>query len=265
ELSPDGRRVALVGGSGSSVDLWVADLERGAQTRLTAGELVFNPVWTPDGARAPYVVRSRGARKDRRWQIAMRLADGSRNPEILLDSDCFLSPSSFTPARKKLLYAAGKGGGGATDIYVLPLAPPRTPELVLGDSYIKASAVVSPDGRFMAYISTEGAESNVFVRPFPAGEGRWQISTGSGVEPRWSHDQKELFYRTGTGAGLYRVPIDTRHGFSAGKPELLFDRVSNAGSIHTYAPAPDGRSIFTPRSSAGRGSLRMLNLDLGFA
>ena len=108
----------------------------------------------------------------------------------------------------------------------------------------------------------EGGENSVFVRPFPSGEGRWQISAGLAFEPRWSLDQKELFFRSGS--ALYRVSIDTRGRFSAGKPEMIIDRVSTAGIVHTYSQAPDGR-IFTPRSPEGRGSARTVYLDLGFA
>jgi hypothetical protein len=138
----------------------------------------------------------------------------------------------------------------------------RTPVLLLGDRFGKRDGVVSPDGRWLAYISNEGGEANVFVRPFPSGEGRWQISGGLAFEPRWSPDQKDLYFRSGS--AIYRVPVETHGTFSAGKPELVLDRVSAAGIVHTYSPALDGR-VFTPRSPEGRGSARTVFLDLGFA
>ena len=64
---------------------------------------------------------------------------------------------------------------------------------------------------------------------------------------------------------VFRVAVETRNGFSAGRPERLFDRVSNAGGIHVYGVSPDGKRFFVPRAPAGRGSLRTLDLDLGFA
>jgi eukaryotic-like serine/threonine-protein kinase len=262
ELSPDGRRVALVGGEGGVSDLWVADLERGTVTRLTVGEFVTNPVWTPDGARILYGTRSRGATKYR-WLIVWKPADGSRDAETLVESDRTLSTSDVTDDGRFLLYSEIKADATGEDLFRLPLAGERTPELLLGGQLFKREGKVSPDGRWLAYVSDEGGQSTVFVRPFPAGEGRWQISTPNGVEPRWSRDGRELFYRTNQ--TLYRVAVDGSRGFSAGRPEPLFDRVASGSAVHTYALSPDGQRIFTSRSPEGRGSLRTLHFDLGFA
>ena len=145
----------------------------------------------------------------------------------------------------------------------MPLSGARTPQLLLGGPFAKSEATVSPDGRWLAYVSDEGGQSSVFVRPFPAGEGRWQISTPLGGEPRWSRDGRWLFYREGP--TLLRVALDTSHGFSAGRPERLFDRVASGNAVHSYAPTAAGKRIFTFRSPEGRGSLRTIYFDLGFA
>ena len=262
ELSPDGKLVALVGGQGGAADLWVADLERGTQSRLTIGESVINPVWTPDSTRIAYTARLSDA-SGRRWQIAWKPADGARDAEVLVDSAQGVHPCGFTPDGKALLYSLTKENPVGADIYMLPLAGDRQPVLVLGSAFNKREARVSPDGRWLAYTSNEaGGGPNVFVRPFPAGEGRWQISNRNGAEPRWSPDQRELFYRDSF--EIYRVAIDTSGGFTVGKPEMAVDRIATAGGVRTYSPMPDGR-IFTPRSPTGRGSARTVNLDLGFA
>jgi Tol biopolymer transport system component len=262
ELSPDGKRVALVGGQGGAADLWVADLERGTQSRLTIGESVINPLWTPDSTRIAYTARLSDA-SGRRWQIAWKPADGGRDAEVLVDSAQGVNPCGFTPDGKALLYSLTKENPAGADIYMLPLAGDRQPVLVLGSPFNKREARVSPDGRWLAYTSNEaGSGPSVFVRPFPAGEGRWQISGRNGAEPRWSADQRELYYRDSF--EIYRVAIDTSGGFTVGKPEMVVDRVSTAGGVRTYSPLPDGR-IFTPRSPTGRGSARTVNLDLGFA
>jgi Tol biopolymer transport system component len=128
---------------------------------------------------------------------------------------------------------------------------------------LESNGVVSPDGRFVAYVSNDGGQPAVFVRPFPAGEGRWQISTPQGHEPRWSPDGKELFYRWG--GVLSVVSVDTSHGFAPGRPERLFDRVATQGSVHTYGISPDGKRVFTFRTPTGMGAVRTINLDLGFS
>jgi hypothetical protein len=103
----------------------------------------------------------------------------------------------------------------------------------------------------------------VFVRPFPAGDGRWQISTPQGTEPRWSADGRELFYRWA--GGLSVVRIDTSHGFVASRPERLFDRVNRAVGIGTYGVSPDGKRFFTFREATASAALRTVNLDLGLS
>jgi Tol biopolymer transport system component len=262
ELSPDGKRVALVGGEGGVADLWVADLERGTLTRLTVGEFVTNPVWSPDGARIAYGTRSRGPQQHRSL-IVWKPADGSREAETLAEGDRLLSPSDVSGDGRLLVYSAIKADGLGEDLYLLPLAGERTPRLLLDGPFFKSQARVSPDGRWLAYVSDEGGQPTVFVRPFPAGDGRWQISTPSGDEPRWSADGRDLLYRAD--AALYRVTVDASHGFSASRPERLFDRVASGNQVHTYALAPDGKRILTYRSPEGRGSLRTLYYDLGFA
>jgi len=263
-LSPDGTRVALIGGTGGVADLWVADLGRGTQTRLTSNDSIMNPTWSPDGTRLAYIIRSAADPRGRRWKLATRLADGSRDAVVLLDSPDFISLGTFTPDGKELVFSSQLPGGGTTaDIYALPLDGGGKPRLILGDSFYKREPSVSPDGRYLAYLSNEGGQFAVFVRPYPAGEGRWQIAPPVSLEPSWSRDGTFLYYRTrGT---IYRVPVDARHGFVPGKAELLFDRVSNGGAAKTYAPVPDGSRIFTFRAPEGRGAMRTVNLDLGFA
>ncbi len=264
-LSPDGKRLALVGGQGGVSDLWVADLERGALTRLTFGEFVTGPVWSPDGTRIAYGTRPQG-RSDNLWQIVWKPADGSRDAELLFEGQRSHYPTSFAPDGSALVYYAANAQATAQDIWMLPLTPSvgqaRKPSLLLGGPFRKAEAVISPDGRWMAYVSYEGGRESVFVRPFPAGDGRWQISTPNGIEPRWSRDGRELYYRVD--AVLYRVSVEASRGFVAGRPERLFDRVASGSSVHTYAPDPAGAKFVTFRSPEGEGSLRTLYLDLGF-
>ena len=260
-LSPDGKRVALVGGPGGNSELWVADLERGVPSKLTRDESVSNPVWTPDGSRIAYRVRASTA-KGRLEQVAWQPADGSRPPEMLYESARQILPSGFTLDGNRLLFSEATPGNAASDIYLLPLTGARTPELLLSGEAGERDAVVSPDGRYVAYSSNESGALNVYVRPFPTGEGRWQISPGSGGEPRWSPDMTALYYRSTS--GILRVPIETLGGFRAGRPEPAVDRVSAAGGIHTYSIAKDGR-ILTPRSPLSLTGTRILHLDLGFA
>lgn len=160
------------------------------------------------------------------------------------------------------MFSESKAGTQTRDVFLLPLAGARRPELLLGSEMTEREAVISPDGRWVAYVSNESGALNTYVRPFPAGEGRWQISLDNGAEPRWSPDMKELYYRRAS--DILRVPIETSGGFRVGKPELAVDRVSVGGFIHTYSITADGR-VLTPRSPNPLTRAHILHLDLGFA
>ncbi|HZI93166.1 MAG TPA: hypothetical protein VFE84_02905, partial [Patescibacteria group bacterium] len=261
-LSPDGKRVALVGGQGGVSDLWVADLERGGLTRLTFGEYVASPVWTPDGSHIAYGTRVQGT-KDNSWLIYWKSADGSREAEVLVQGQRSHTPSAFTPDGRTLIFDALTADARAKDIWTVSLDGSRQPQPLVIGAFLKSNGVLSPDGRWLAYVSNEGGQESVFVRPFPSGDGRWQISTPRGVEPRWSRDGRELFYRVD--AAIYRVQVETMKIFSAGKPERLFDRVASGNQAYTFSPTPDGSRFLTFRSPEGGGLQRTLNLDLGFA
>ncbi len=151
----------------------------------------------------------------------------------------------------------GEGGMGevylATDtnlkrqvaLWVVPMAAgvERTPQPYLTTPGRKAQAVFSPDSRFVAYISDESGTSEVYVQPFPhAADGKWMISNGGGVEPRWSADGKELFYFAGQ--TLMAVPIALQPTFSLRPAVPLFDAPVQAGYINDsdrWQVAPDGK------------------------
>jgi len=262
-LSPDGTRLALIGGPGATSDLWIADLVRGGLARLTNGEFVYLPTWTPDGRQVAYAVLP-GPGKTNGIRIDWRAADGSRAAETLVPAAEGLQrvPSAFTPDGGALLYRE-RGNDDSADLWMLPLEGDRDARALIEDPFTTDAGTVSPDGRWLAYCSNESGQTNVYVRPFPEGGGRWQISSPAGVEPQWSSDGRKLYYRNDS--VLYRVAVDTASGFSAGRPEQVLDRVASGGVVHSYSLAPDGSRVVTLRTPEGSGAQRVLYLDLGFA
>ncbi len=260
QLSPDGRRVLLTGGEGGITDLWVADLERGTTSRLTIGEQVESPVWSGDGGSVAYAARRR-SQEQTVTAIFRRPADGSGDAEKLLEHARMIRPNAFT-SDGFLIYSAMNVAGEGDDVFRLP-PEGGEPELLVGGPHSQSQAALSPDERWLAYVSDEGGRANVFVRPYGGKEGRWQVSSTRGVEPRWGRDGRELFFRDGS--TLLRVAVDTSRGFAVGRPERLFDRVASGGRVHTYAPSPTDDRIFTYRSPEGRGELRTIHLEIGFA
>jgi serine/threonine-protein kinase len=106
------------------------------------------------------------------------------------------------------------------DLWVLPLAEGETPRLLLRTPANEALPKLSPGGGYVAYQSDESGRWEIRVRPFPEGEGQWQVSVNGGERPTWSRSGDELFYIEGD--TLMAVPIRTADGFEAGAPQALF-------------------------------------------
>jgi serine/threonine-protein kinase len=262
-LSPDGKRLALVGGEGGVADLWVYDFARDSLSRLSVGQFIQRPVWSPDGKSIAYGTRLQGQKtRGNTWQLAIKPADGSRDETVLLERERGHTPSSFTPDGKTLIFDALDSGATRRDIFSLAIEGKHEPVPLVTGPFIKQSAMVSPDGHWLAYVSDESGQPGVYVRPFPSGEGRWQISTPRGLEPRWSPDGRELFYRTDS--VMFAVAIDTSHGFTAGRPEQQFDRAGTGIGLSTFGLSPDGKRFCTFRFPEGQGERRMVYLDQGF-
>jgi serine/threonine-protein kinase len=126
---------------------------------------------------------------------------------------------------------------------------------LLREKYIELQPKISPDGRWMAYMSNESGKSEIYVRPFPeVNKGRWQVSTSGGDSPLWSPDGRELFYRNGDFAIV--VAIQTEKTFKCGKPVSLFQGTYVPLSLqdaHTWDISPDGKRFLMMKQAASAG------------
>jgi serine/threonine-protein kinase len=236
-LSPDGRFIAneLLSGSGGGGDVWTYEVERKTLTRLTFEGTNEDPIWTPDSRRVTF-----SSTLSNKHGIAWVPADGSGKAEFLLATDAVATPNSWTPDGKFLVYSQ-PGPNKNSQLWLLPT--PGTgdagkPRLLHDSSFAEFGAQVSPDGKSVAYVSTESGGPEVYLQPFPAPGAKLRISTQGGSTPRWSHDGRELFYWTGQGtAELMRVEIQTAPALHAGIPESLFRRSHGT----TWDVAPDAK------------------------
>jgi serine/threonine-protein kinase len=130
------------------------------------------------------------------------------------------------------------------DIWLLPLEGKKTPEPFLVTPFNERSPSFSPDGRFLAYVSDESGQDEVYVQRVDRSGGKLPVSTGGGREPVWSRDGRELFYWREN--RLMAVDVETGSAFKAGAPQLLFEapyiRQPTPGSgSQNYDVSPDGQ------------------------
>jgi eukaryotic-like serine/threonine-protein kinase len=257
-LSPDGSRVALAGSPGATSDIWVANLERATLNRLTFEGVASDPAWSPDGTRIAYSLRI----AEQPAKIYLKPSDGSGAAELLYEESRMAFPRAFSPDGRYLVLDQAQARG-ASDLFVLPLAGDRTPFAFVESPFDEYTAVFSPDGRYVSYNSDESGINEVYVRPFPRGDGRWQISIGGGTESRWSRDGSEILYRNqGT---LMRVKVDTRAGFVSSRPEQVASGMLTGGNPKTFDVAPDGRRVLRLLRGSHGSDLSTAALVLGWS
>jgi Tol biopolymer transport system component len=250
DLSPDGRRIALHRHEGNGGDLWLFDLaRRGTLSRFTFEATQDNaaPIWSPDGSRIAY-----GSLRDGKWGVYAKAADGTGREELFVESELPKMPMSWSPDGRFLIYWLIDPKTGA-DQWVLPTSGDKKPSPLLQTSFGESHPQVSPNGRWMSYHSNETGRPEIYVRSFPSGDGKFQISSGGGSFARWRADGKELFYLSSASFGkLLSVTVNaTDTGFQYGDPAELFEsgyiNFTHGLNYHTFAVSPDGQRFLIPR------------------
>jgi eukaryotic-like serine/threonine-protein kinase len=212
-LSPDERHLVVVL-EGIQNNLWMYGFAAKTLNRLTFEGNNGWPVWTPDGEKVTYA-----SNRSEPWQIFWRLADGSGKEERLLAKPGDQQPYSWSSDGKLLAYL-DEAPSSAQDISVLSLDGERRSQPFLQTSASEVDASFSPDGHWLAYASNESGRYEVYVQPFPASGGKWQISTEGGREPIWSRNGREIFYRTGD--KMMAVDVAIQPAFQAAIARVLF-------------------------------------------
>jgi len=249
-LSPDGTRIALALGYAPG-QLGIYDLRRGSFSSVAQDVFPAPAVWTPGGERLIYA-SAHGARA---WNLWSRRADAAGDEERLSTSDEVQVALALSPSGRSLVYMEGSGPKG--NLFRMPLdasvpAAPLFPSRVWG-----LAASFSPDGRWLAYDSVESGRSEVYVRPFPEGNERFQLSTGGGDTPVWSKSG-EVFYHEG--GGIYSVSVTSRvRALVISKPTLLFRTGGKTGLVPAFDVTPDGQRFLMLRSRGGEHVSLILN------
>ena len=248
-LSPDGKRLAVAMGD-PQADIWVFDLERGSRTRLTFGGAThLMPSWSADGQRVVYV-RQNGTTVMTGTSLRARLASGGGQEEVLMESvssgpSRTLIMPQFSPDGRYLVHMEQSGPTG-NGIWALPLTGDKKPFPIVQAQTPQTRIVqsrLSPDGRWLAYSSTESGREEVYVTHFPSGQGRWQVSQNGGTFPVWRADSKEICF-TGVDSSLQVASVNTK------SEEFEFDPVRTLFHVNYIAPvgdpydvSPDGQRL----------------------
>jgi Tol biopolymer transport system component len=235
-LSPDGRRVALAIDE-SETHNWLYDLTRDVLTRLTfEGHYNGGPTWTPDGKRIAF-----GSDRSGPQNLFWQPADGSGCAERLTTSEDDNTAGSFSRDGQLLAFEERHPSTG-WDLWVLRLSD-RKAQPFLQTKFNEIAPQFSPDSHWIAYVSDESGQQEVYVRPYPGPVGKWQIFTGGGREPVWNRDGRELFFRSGN--KMMAVDIATQSGFAPGKPRMLFEGpympTMQGKTLANYDVSPDGQ------------------------
>ena len=216
-------------------DVWLDELASGTRTRLTTEGLTNERAeWSPDGRRVLF--RSdRGTRSAIWW----RPADMSAEATSLLGLDRQdIFEGVLSPDARYLVYQLDTLGA---DIYYRALTGDSTARPIANNpAAIENMPRLSPDGRWIAFVTNESGRDEVVVQPFPGPGGRVQVSAGGGSEPVWSRDGRRLFYR-GSGM-LMAAEIRVAPSFSVFARDTVFaDTYLFATNPHAnYDVFPDG-------------------------
>jgi serine/threonine-protein kinase len=251
-VSPDGTRIAVsvLANDGTARDIWIGSLARRTLTRLTFdnGGLQTRPRWTSDGTRIVYRSAPRpaaGGAEPVQAGLYWRLADGTGDAELLLRQGgsspvSLISPGSWSADGRLLFHELTLRGN--SDIGVLQVTGTRAATPVLANpSYSESFPELSRDGRWLAYQSDESGQDEIYVRPFPGVDsGKWQVSSGGGLRPRWSADGRTLFYRDGRRNVLMAASIQTAPGFAASTPVPAIMGGTSDGVGEQWDVSPDG-------------------------
>ena len=197
---------------------------------------------------------SLGAQDARSWNLWARRADAAGEAERIATGDEAQWPLDVSPDGRWLLFRRGTSATlfklSLDDREDVATVFPGERQLRKDPSALVLDATFSPDGKWVAYDSDESGRPEIYVRPFPGGERRWQVSTDGGWGSVWSRSG-EIFYIAG---GRLQTVAVTRRGedLTFGKPEALFPIGGDSGLGPSYDVTADGQTVVTVRSATRR-------------
>ncbi|MEE8350379.1 MAG: protein kinase, partial [Acidobacteriota bacterium] len=233
-FSPDGKFVAV----NEEDQIWIYNVESGRRLRLTLEARNYVPAWTPDGEAVTF-----GSYRLGSVNLYLKKISGNDPAELLLERPNRQYPMSWFREGGSLLFAERLSSSGG-DVWVLHQEGDSDPSPVLQGPFNERRARLSPDGRWLAYVSDESGQDEVYVRPYPGPGTKLPISAGGGEDPIWSADGRELFYLSKNQVVAVNVAT-TDVSLQADKPHALFEGqfIGNFCCGASYDISPDGQQF----------------------
>jgi Tol biopolymer transport system component len=207
-LSPDGRTLVLQdsGVTGQASDIWLLDLERRVDTRLTFDPSIdAAPTWSPDGSRIVFNSNRRGAGQYSDLYVKNVTGSGSEEPFLMSENSAKFA-CDWSPDGRFILYRSVDPTTGAYDLMAVPVEGDRKPVAVAQTPYDERDGQFAPDGQWIAYQSDESGRPEIYVQPFLRQGQKVRVSVAGGTQARWRRDGKELFYLSAENQ-LMEVPV----------------------------------------------------------
>ncbi len=239
-ISPSGNQAVIqkVDVQTNNSDIWTLDIRRNLISRFTFDEAIDDdPAWSADGK---YIYYSNAA--GTAYDVYRKAANGIGTPEMITKPGKSQKPRDCSMDGKYLLYEV-TDPITHLDAWVLPLNEPDKAFPYLQSTFDEMYPQFSPDGKWVVYASNESGKFEIYVQSFPAGSGRWQVSTNGGSQPRWRRDGKELFY-VASDLKMMSVPIRSGAAFDFGLAEPLFQtRIDNYTAPNRYVVVENGQKF----------------------
>ena len=237
-LAPDGRHLAVGMGVGSGLNIWVKQLDTGPSTRLTFGNQDRRPAWSADGRMVAFIRDSANTSA-----VYGRPADGSGPDRMLAKIDRMVQEVEWTPDGRWVIVRTDNTTAGAGDLVGIRIDGDSAVVPLVASPFSELHPSISPDGRWLAYMSNESGINEVYVRPFPNTQAvRWQVSNGGGGSPVWSMAGDELFFLDRDGYLVAARVQVTATTFNVGRVSQLFDASAFEYDAFnkSFAVTPDG-------------------------
>jgi len=252
--SPDGRRLAVRIQDAEGFHLWIYDLAHETSLRLTFDRASYYPEWTPDGLRIVYP-----SAVDRETGLWWKSAGGGGAAERFYDPPQAQWESSWSRDGRRVVIRQNDSVTGR-DLWLVTM-PDRKAVPLQATAASEHSPALSPDGRYLAYVSNATGRAEIYVRTVPDSSGTWLVSDHGGVEPRWAPNGRELFYRDGE--AIMSVAVETRAGMTFGKRDTVFTGAYVPNPNHpNFDVHPSGERFVMIRMAEGeRRAVVVMNWD----